>query len=309
MNLSRLHKMTARTMIADRFTARTMTAGATAWLAVLACVVMIGCAGRASSGYGVSGTDNAAALARQESADPTLQPRADSREFYLSLIGKMQSEGLYFASLAHIDEFEKKFGATPEVENMRANALRQTGQAEASEQAYRGLLSTPLAASGYHGLGLLAARRGDFDAAAVAFNNAATRMPTDALYLSDLGFAQLCRQDLPAARVPIAQAAELAPTNPKVLGNLALYLILARDRPQANAVMERAALPPATRTAVQQLAQQIETQWASRAQASRVAAQTVSSVGAKASPVSSGVSSGVSSPVPMQPMLNRFGGP
>src|ERR1700688_272192 len=93
------------------------------------------------SGYGVGAQAEREAL---ETAHP--EPKPDTPGVYLALIDRMQAQGLYYASLAHIDAYEKQYGATPDSTLLRADALRVTGQSDASAAAYRALLSTALAA-------------------------------------------------------------------------------------------------------------------------------------------------------------------
>ena len=109
----------------------------------------------------------------------------------LSMIAEAQRQERYFASLAYIDAFQQQFGNDPRVGPMRAEALRQTGQTAASEQAYRALLGTPQAADGWHGLGLIAGARGQYAQAADDFSRAAKLAPTDPRILGDLGYARL----------------------------------------------------------------------------------------------------------------------
>src|SRR5471032_1307964 len=123
---------------------------------MLACTVFAGlggCASKMESGYGV-GIQAEREAALQQSQQK--QDAPDTPGMYLALIDRMQSQGLFFASLAHIDAFEKQYGPTPDTILLRADALRQTGQLEPGWQAYSQLLKTPLASRGYRGLGLLA---------------------------------------------------------------------------------------------------------------------------------------------------------
>lgn len=137
------------------------------------------------------------------------------------------------------------------------DALRKTGQPQASEQAYRALTSGPEAARAWHGLGLLAGMHGDFGQAAQHLRRATQLRPTDAQYLGDLGYALLRAGDSRQARVPLGQAAELAPDNAKILANLALLLLVEGDPAGARQVMDRANLSNEARNQVQQLAAQV----------------------------------------------------
>lgn len=185
---------------------------------------------------GVAGCASAPQAAAQGQA-------SGSRASYLSSIREEQSQGVYFASLAHIDAFELKYGAAPDVELLRAQALRGSGQSAASAAVYGKLLDTEVGASAAQGLGLLAGGRGDYDGAVRYLRQAAKREPANAGILNDLGNALLSQGNPEAARVPVAQAAELEPENPKYLATLALLLLASNQPAQAADVMNKANLP------------------------------------------------------------------
>ncbi|KVH44593.1 hypothetical protein [Burkholderia diffusa] len=184
--------------------------------------LLCACSAFKESGYGVGPQAERAALmdaAAQKQAAP------DTPGMYLGLIERMQSQGLYYASLAHIDAYEKQYGASPQTILLRADALRMTDQPAASTAVYTQLLNTPLAARGYRGLGLIAGAAGDFPRAAQALSQATVLAPTDAATLSDLAYAKLRSGDVDGARIPLMKAAELDQNNPKIISNLVLYLL------------------------------------------------------------------------------------
>lgn len=247
-------------------------------IALLCAVTMAGCSGPRIGGYGAP---SAAALmqAQQNDEEKAKAAKPDTRELYLSMIRQMQEQGSYFASLAHIDQFRIQYGTAPDIDILRADALRETGQSDAAEQAYRTLLSGNEAAAAWHGLGLIAAQRKDYAGAAQSLREAVFRAPTEAFYLSDLGFALLNNGDTGAARVPLAQAAELRPDSRKVLSNLAVYLVVTGEHSRADDMMTRAKMPQATRDAIDKLAADIGAQVkASRAAAARAAAQAAATI-------------------------------
>ncbi|MDN7673036.1 pilus assembly protein [Burkholderia oklahomensis] len=220
-----------------------MTAAALAMLALS----LVACGSFKESGYGIGAQAERAAL-MQAAADKNAPP--DTPGMYLGLIGRMQSQGLYYASLAHIDAYEKQYGASPDTILLRADALRATDQAAASTVAYRQLLNTPLAARGYRGLGLLSGASGDFDAASQALTQATALAPTDSLTLSDLAYARMRSGDVAGARVPLMKAAELDQNNPKILSNLALFLLATGQTRDALGLMNQLKLAPAVRTEI-----------------------------------------------------------
>lgn len=197
-----------------------------------------------------------------EHAQPSLAPdpqqaATESRTMYLDLIRQMQQQGAYYASLAHIDAYRQRYGNTPELRLLQADALRGTGQADAAASVYQGLLDSNQAGPAQHGLGLIAAARGDNDKAEQALARAVQIDPLNVTYLGDLGYARLQAGRLAAAQEPLAKAAELAPDNVKAVSNLALWMLLNGNYAQAGAVMQRADLPQPARDAVHKLAVQL----------------------------------------------------
>jgi Flp pilus assembly protein TadD len=221
-----------------RFSLRALCAAALA-LSCGACALK-------ESGYGIG--PQAERAAAQVAAEK--QPAPDTPGMYLALIDRMQKQGLYYASLAHIDAYEKQYGVTADSTLLRADALRETGQDAESEKAYRSLLSTPLAARGYRGLGLLAGAAGDFSAAARALAQAVLLAPTDASTLSDLGYARLRAGDVADARVPLMQAAELDSHSARIKSNVALLLFAQGRAKEARAWMDDQQCPPSARAAI-----------------------------------------------------------
>jgi Flp pilus assembly protein TadD len=198
------------------------------------------------SGYGVGAQAERAAARSAAAKDPA----PDTPGMYLALIDRMQRQGVYYASLAHIDAYEKQYGATPDSTLLRAEALRETGQPAASANAYRALLSTPLAARGYRGLGLLAGAAGDFREASHELAQAAALAPTDASALSDLGYARLREGDIGGARVPLMQAAQLDAHNARIASNVALLLLAQGRAKEARALMDEQQFAPGVCVAV-----------------------------------------------------------
>ena len=195
--------------------------------------------------------------AAEENANTRAGANIDTQATYLKLVDQMQQEGLWFASLAHIDALEQRWGVSPDSTRARAEALRHAGQPLPSEAAYRRLLATPLEAAGYRGLGLLAGARGDYPEAVRMLKQAQVRNPTDALLLNDLGYASLRAGLIDDARLPLMQALQLKPDNPQAQANLAMYLEVTQQREQATALMDANKIPATTRAAIQDAARQL----------------------------------------------------
>ncbi|MBD9662527.1 hypothetical protein IB278_01000 [Variovorax sp. VRV01] len=196
-------------------------------------------------------------MAAEAAADTKAGASVDTQATYLKLVEQMQKEDLWFASLAHIDALERRWGVSPESTRVRAEALRQTGQATAAEASYKRLMGTPLEGAGYRGLGLLAGARSNYPEAVQFLRQAQHRAPTDALLLSDLGYAQLRAGSIDEARLPLMQALQLRPDSAQAQANLALYLELSNQQEQAAAMMDANRMSPAARLAIKEAAQQL----------------------------------------------------
>jgi len=230
--------------------------------------------------------------------EPGTSPR-DNKDVYLQLIRKMQQQGAYYASLAHIDAYRLRYGDPPQLRRLRADALRETGQGSAAAAVYRGLVHSDQAAAAWHGLGLIAAHDGDHAQAEQDLQKAVALKPIDAAYLSDLGYARLCAGDVLAAHEPLAKAAQLAPSDTKALANLALWSLLDNNPQQADAIMRGAKLTQPTRDAIYRLATQLRV--ASARNASVTATTAPDARPPHRLPVSAGIS-GIPGGV-----LDRFG--
>ncbi|WP_431110534.1 hypothetical protein [Variovorax paradoxus] len=223
--------------------------------AAAAAIAVAGCAGTKDQ-YAAS-VDAQQRMAAEAAADTRAGANVDTQATYLKLVEQMQKEDLWFASLAHIDALEQRWGVSPESTRTRAEALRQTGQAAPAEATYKRLLGTPFASAGYRGLGLLAGARGNYAEAVQLLAQAQRRTPTDALLLSDLGYAYLRAGQAEEARLPLMQALQLRPDSAQALANLALYLEVTNQRDQAAALMDANRMPQPTREAVREAAMQM----------------------------------------------------
>ena len=210
-----------------------------------------GCASKAPQGYGMA-DDNMAAQAQRQMEKAEQSTQIDPQQTYLNLIAQMQQANQWFASLAHTDAFEKQYGSNAQIRLLRADALRNTGQVPAAEQAYLALLKEStgnIASRARRGLGLLYAAQGRFSQAVAQLEQARQLNPIDADVLSDLAYAQMLDGRLTAAAVPIQQAAQLAPTNTRVQLNLALYWLASGAQSQATMLLERLRQPQAKNAA------------------------------------------------------------
>lgn len=240
------------------------------------------------------------APAAEALAEPSPQ---DDRGMYLELIRRMQREGAWYASLAHIDAYRKRFPDRPDLRALQAEALRRTGREDESVAVYRSLLKGPEAAAAWHGLGLIAATQERSGDAEYALARAVELDPLNADYLGDLGFNRLRDGRGELARAPLAQAAELAPGNLRAAANLALWTLLHGQAAQAEAIMRQAALPDATRSEIYRLAGNLRS---ARPRPAPTAATGVAGTASVSAPAAAPSITGIVAP---PSMLERFGSP
>ncbi|ANJ74807.1 hypothetical protein [Ralstonia insidiosa] len=194
---------------------------------------------------------------------------------YVSLIRKMQEQGLYYASLAHIDAYEQRYGRAPEVLLMRADALRETDQSAAAEAGYRAVIAATsttgagtqgalLNAGAWRGLGITAGQQGNFAEAARCLQVAARANPTDAGTASDFGYALMRAGEVEQARVPLMQAQQMSGSSPKVAGNLVIWLAANDRKDDAASLTAHAQLSPAARKAIDEDVTRVKSAWRDR---------------------------------------------
>ena len=232
--------------------------------AVLAVLVMAGCASKAPQGYGVAPAQGTAALAQAQMQMAEQATQVDTSKTYLGLIEQMQQTGNWYASLAHTEAFVSLHGTSAEVQLLRADALRNTLQYEAAHQLYLSLLSTPVASRAHRGMGLLEASQGRYRQAVDALEQARKLNPIDANVLSDMGYAYMLDGQLEPARLPLMQAAQLAPESARVQLNLVIFLLASGENEAGSRLLQKLQLPqPPSKTplidamAVQQLQEQV----------------------------------------------------
>ena len=193
---------------------------------------------------------------RADDASPALAQ--ETERGYLQVVGEMQRKSLWYASLAHLDALEQRWGASDTSRLLRADALRQIGQFQDSERLYRTLQGSSQAARAAHGLGLLAAAQGQYSDAVVQLEAARKLAPTDALLLNDLGYALLHTAQARDARLPLMQAVQLQPAQRRILSNVAVYLLLFGQDQEAAHWMQQHQMDANLRQQVFRQAQQLE---------------------------------------------------
>lgn len=194
---------------------------------------------------------------------------------YVALIRKMQEQGLYYASLAHIDAYQQRDGRAPEVMLMRADALRETDQLAAAQAEYRAVVGATSAmgagtqgamlnAAAWRGLGIVAGQQGNFAESARRLQVAAKANPTDANTASDLGYALMRAGEVEQARVPLMQAQQMAAASPKIAGNLVIWLAVNDRQDDAASLALRAQLTASARKAIDEDVARVRGAWRDR---------------------------------------------
>ncbi|WAH58182.1 tetratricopeptide repeat protein [Pseudomonas silvicola] len=176
------------------------------------------------------------------------------QELSLNLADDMANEGRLHASLANLEGLP---ASLVQVRLRKARVLRQLGRSDA-EPLYRGLLGTCLAAEGEHGLGQLAAARGDNGLAMSHLQRAARLSPTDDKIRNDLGVVYLNQLRLDDARFEFLTAMELKQEDPLAASNLVTLLLYQDNWKQAAELVSRAHLTPDQVNAAQARAEKLK---------------------------------------------------
>lgn len=175
------------------------------------------------------------------------------QEFTLNMAQNMADEGRLHASLANLESLPPDLG---EVRLRKARIWRLLGSNEA-EPLYSSLLGTCRAAEGEHGLGQLAAARGDYTKAQQYLLRASQLAPTDEKIRNDLGIAYLNQMKLDQARFQFLTALELKPGDTLPAQNLVTLMIYENNWQRAAELTSRTGLTPRQVSEAQQRAEQL----------------------------------------------------
>lgn len=197
-------------------------------IAVIGLVLLSGCA-----------SDGSAPWLAQTGMSSCAKPSSD-QELALNMAQDMADEGRLHASLAHLESLPPNLA---EVRLRKARVLRLLGSNEA-EPLYRSLLGTCRAAEGEHGLGQLAAARGDNNQALMHLQAAVKLSPTDEKIRNDLGVVYLNQLKLDKAKFQFLTAIELKQSDSLAALNMVTLLIYQDDWTQAAELVSRAGLTP-----------------------------------------------------------------
>ena len=181
---------------------------------------------------------------------------SSEQELSLNLADDMAKEGKLHASLANLQNLPER---SAQVQLRKARIYRQLGRSEA-EPLYRGLLGGCLAAEGEHGLGQLAAGRGDNALATTYLERASRLAPTDAKIRNDMGVVYLNQRRVDEARFEFLTALELKQDDSLAALNLVTLLIYQDQWKQAAELVTRAGLTPEQVSDAQSRAQALKAQ-------------------------------------------------
>ncbi|WP_052378374.1 tetratricopeptide repeat protein [Polycyclovorans algicola] len=194
----------------------------------------------------------------------TQVPQADNNasatdsELHLELIGNMIDQQQYYAAIAHIEAQRMSIGDSAMLRWLEGDARRRLGELEAAEQLFVSLARTGYAAEAQHGLGLIAAKRGQAAKALGHLQAAVVSKPTASEFRNDLGYAYLSSGNFDAALTQLATAAELAPNEPRIRNNLILLLLASGDARRALEMAENSGVDDAGFARLQQRARQFQ---------------------------------------------------
>lgn len=177
-----------------------------------------------------------------------------SQELSLNMADDMLADGRPHASLAHLQQLPDNLA---QVRVRKAKVLRLLGQAEA-EPLYRSLLGGCLAAEGEHGLGQMAAARGDNVQAQQHLQRAVRLAPTDEKVRNDLGVVYLNLGKLEQARFEFLTAIELKDSDRLAAVNLVSLLLYQDKWQQAADLVSRLGLSAAQFSEAQARAEQLK---------------------------------------------------
>ena len=178
------------------------------------------------------------------------------QDLSLNLADDMAKEGKLHASLANLQNLPER---SAQVQLRKARIYRQLGRSEA-EPLFQGLLGSCLGAEGEHGLGQLAAGRGDNALATAHLERAAKLAPTDAKIRNDLGVVYLNQRRVDDARFEFLTALELKQDDSLAALNLVTLLIYQDQWTQAAELVTRAELTPDQVSDAQSRAQALKAQ-------------------------------------------------
>lgn len=180
-------------------------------------------------------------------------PLEADQELVISLSGEMVAEGRLHAALANLESLPPR---SPEVRLRKARILRLLSD-DRAEPLFSSLLNGCLNAEAHHGLGQIAAARGEYSRARDYLDLAARLAPADDAIRNDRGLVLMHLGDLTQARFELLTAVELDPANEQSLDNLLTLLIYADQWQEAGELVRHRKIPPERFQKAEQRARQM----------------------------------------------------
>lgn len=161
-------------------------------------------------------------------------PLEQEQQLAIQLASDMADQGRLHAALAHLEQLPETL---PEVRLRKAMILRKLNDPQATP-LYESLLNSCVSAEAYHGLGQIAAIKGDYAQALTQMQTAANLYPSSFTIRNDLGFVYLQRRELDKAQFEFMTALELSQDNALPLENL-LTLLMYQGKWQESSALLR----------------------------------------------------------------------
>jgi Flp pilus assembly protein TadD len=168
----------------------------------------------------------------------------------LAAIEQMLGDGKFYAAIAQLDALGN---TSPKAQLIRADALRRVDREKDAQAIYQSLVDSCINGRAHHGLGLLAARRGDQAGSIDHLTQARLALPTDPRIRNDLGYALLLADRLDDAQFEFLTALDLDPQDSLAARNLVLLSFRRGDAGKARQLASKLGLDAST---LDRLAQQ-----------------------------------------------------
>lgn len=179
---------------------------------------------------------------RAQLAPGSCDPLGADLELGLSVSQEMASAGRRHAALANLERLPADI---PQVRLSKARLLRILGHADEAERLYRSLDGSCVAAEASHGLGQLAASRGDLVQAQQHLRAAASWAPSSEYIRNDLGVVYMKQRRLAEAQFELLTAMELNESSPRPALNLLALLLYQGNTPAAHELVRARGLSEA----------------------------------------------------------------
>lgn len=186
----------------------------------------------------------------QEDPEAIRKRTQREKEIHLSLVNKMISQKNEYAALAHLDSYDRRWGASFESKRLRADCLRRTRQLDEAETLYKSILGQQSNARIWYGLGKVSIEKNDMKTAATRLEKAVQVDPLMVEAYSDLGLIYLLEGKQTSSYDTLMKASQLSSNDQGTLANLALWGLVYQDFDMAKGIADRLKWSDKTRTQV-----------------------------------------------------------